>query len=81
MHCTLCNYFINFKALPQVCTESTAQGGMLRDKYSTRRHVEINTAQGKAKCYIYLKTHLYLLYVKTPCTNTGSTLSAGYIVL
>ena len=29
--------YILLKALPQVCMENTAQGGVLRDKYSTRR--------------------------------------------
>ena len=29
--------FMLLKALPRVCTENTARGGMSRDKYSTRR--------------------------------------------
>ena len=29
--------YILLKALPQVCTENTARGGVSRDKYSTRQ--------------------------------------------
>ena len=29
--------YILLKALPRVCMENTARGGVLRDKYSTRR--------------------------------------------
>ena len=32
----MCHYIL-LKALPQVCMENTARGGVSRDKYSTRQ--------------------------------------------
>ena len=44
--------YVLLKALPRVCMENTAQGGVSR----------VNTAQGKAECCIYLETRPRVLY-------------------
>ena len=40
------------KALLQVCTGNTAQGGMLRDKYSMRRSRVLYLSQDTPECCI-----------------------------